>query len=615
MTGGLLQLVAYGAQDIYLTGNPQITFFKVVYRRHTNFAMEAIQQVFDGVVDFGQKVSCTIARNGDLIGRMYLEVLIDSFEIPVDETDLVAQHNLCGPITKGSVAKTCFMNKLGNGMIKYVEIEIGGQLIDRQYGEWMDIWAQLTKKGYGDHHYNYLVTTDAFCVDDEVGNSLKLYIPLQFWFCDNPGLAIPLIALQYHEVRLNLHLHDLDHIVRFDAMAGLPGIISPGGKDTCLQNEIPLLDTYSEAQLYAKNVFVYQNQQFQQINNKKNKRVEAICDYKARNYLRNNWQKLAIKSCQLYVDYIYLDTDERRRFAQVSHEYLITQVEYTGANAVSKNIIDVNIDLDLNHPVKELIWVIENDPHLNNEIVDNCYKGCIPSCAVDPADRFTWLNNAPTCSIQGNHLGFEYSEPIGNVWFPETINNEQPIGLTSISGMLLPKQNVDPSIIPDDPSYLDNESGNTGKQILLNSRPKSGIRFWEQVDSAVIQLNGHDRFSRRDGRYFKWVQTYQHHSGFEPGINNIYCYSFALKPENHQPSGTCNFSRIDSATLNLKLFKSIIGPKNFIKCPKGATGKINYDSNGYCYYSSSVDRKVRVYATNYNVLRIMSGMGGLAYSN
>ena len=104
----------------------------------------------------------------------------------------------------------------------------------------MDIWAQLRKKGYGDHHYNYLVTTDAFCVDDEVGNSLKLYIPLQFWFCDNPGLAIPLIALQYHEVRLNLHLHDLDHIVRFHAMAGLPGIISPGGKDTCLLNEIPL---------------------------------------------------------------------------------------------------------------------------------------------------------------------------------------------------------------------------------------------------------------------------------------------------------------------------------------------------------------------------------------
>ena len=116
MGGGLMQLVAYGAQDIYLTGNPQITFFKVVYRRHTNFSMEAIEQTFSGSPDFGRKVYCTISRNGDLIHRVYLQV-----KLPAVTAKAASYHR--------------WVNYVGHALIKSVEIEIGGQRIDKHYGD------------------------------------------------------------------------------------------------------------------------------------------------------------------------------------------------------------------------------------------------------------------------------------------------------------------------------------------------------------------------------------------------------------------------------------------------------------------------------------------------
>ena len=237
MGGGLMQLVAYGAQDIYLTGNPQITFFKVVYRRHTNFAMESIEQVFNGVANFGNKVVCTIARNGDLVGRMYLEIDLSNDTLESD------------------------VSRLGFKLIKSAEVEIGGQRIDKHYGEWMDIWNQLSQPVNQLHKLNEMVNGALV----QNGNR-KLYIPLQFWFNTNPGLALPLIALQYHEVKVSID--------------------------------------------FAK-----------------------IGDIKGINSYNNNSQLLSSSSfinCCLYCDYIFLDTDERRRFAQVSHEYLIEQLQTTG---------------------------------------------------------------------------------------------------------------------------------------------------------------------------------------------------------------------------------------------------------------------------------------------
>ena len=378
MGGGLMQLVAYGAQDIYLTGNPQITFFKVVYRRHTNFAMEAVEQTLNGTVATNGSTTATISRNGDLVGRMYLESTLP-----------VAQ------VLNSTVAE-----------INAVTVEIGGQQIDKHYGHWMEVWAELvenkTGQGAGTLFQNMsgfgmgVESNTATAFADAAAGSQAMFAvldnnaqvvncPLFFWFNRNPGLALPLIALQYHEVKIKVE-----------------------------------------------------------------------------------WGTVTHSGHKLWADYIYLDTDERRRFAQVSHEYLIEQVQ-TASFATGNSL-----DLTFNHPVKELIWT-----------GGDLSGGAIPVLAAE---------------------------------------------------------------------------GTTYRLVL----------------------NGHDRMAARDSRYFTRTQVWQHHTGHGGLVNNsIAVYSFALKPEEHQPSGTCNFSRIDNAQLK----------------------------------SSANMTTPNVYAVNYNVLRVMSGMGGLAYSN
>ena len=381
-----MQLVAYGAQDIYLTGNPQITFFKVVYRRHTNFSMEAIEQTWNGSDTGNGRCTATISRNGDLVHRMYLEL---------DPAGDVAVNN---PSAKG---------------ITNIELEIGGQKIDKHSGTWMETWAELTEPNptaltvqnstgmTGGTLFQNMSCMGG--IDLAANTPEKIFVPLQFWFCRNPGLALPLIALQYHEVKVIL-----EH-------------------------------TYATA------------------------------------------FTAALTSNKLFCDYIYLDTDERRRFAQVSHEYLIEQVQEQTLSAPTGTS-----DLNFNHPVKELIWVTGT------------------AFAVDGA---------------------------------------------------------------------------------FNSVATNGSTY-------LLKLNGHDRFAARDFRYFTRTQVWEHHTGpggLDSSVNGhgqsndgIAVYSFALKPEEHQPSGTCNFSRIDNAQL---------------------------------VASGGAPAADKIFAVNYNVLRIMSGMGGLAYSN
>ena len=402
MGGGLMQLVAYGAQDIYLTGNPQITFFKVVYRRHTNFSMESIEQTWNGttgigdVTDTNKRCTATISRNGDLVHRMYIEI-------------------------KGNPGAV--QNPTAYGLVS-AEVEIGGQKIDKQTGQWMNVWSHLTEPNPS-CHVGQCGAADAaadagtlFQKMSGMGGAIGeadagaiYYVPLFFWFNRNPGLALPLIALQYHEVKV---------------------------------------------------------------------------------ILEHNWNTAftAMTGQSLWCDYIYLDTDERRRFAQVSHEYLIEQVQEqtitTGA---------ASSELNFNHPVKELVF-------------------CVGGSARTAVGALT---------------------TIGTLGSPGTYQ---------------------------------------------------------------LKLNGHDRFAARDHTYFSRTQVWEHHTGpggltaaagatpaeghGGAGSDGIGVYSFALKPEEHQPSGTCNFSRIDNAQ----------------------------------FVGSSADcLATHCFAVNYNVLRIMSGMGGLAYSN
>ena len=392
MGGGLMQLVAYGAQDIYLTGNPQITFWKVVYRRCTNFAIESVEQTFMGNATAGSRATATISRNGDLVSNCVLEVNVTTAG--------------AGALTSAGI----------HNLVESVEVEIGGQKIDKHYAAWLQIWNELSNAHFGPKDNDSAPVESGY--GKVVGSALDasttetLYCPLAFWFNRNPGLALPLIALQYHEVKFNFQFASAA-AVRGDATA-----------------------------------------------------------------------EVTVNSIKMFVDYIYLDTEERRRFAQQSHEYLIDQVQFTGA--VSKTSAagsSQSLRLDFNHPCKELVWVLRE------------------TTAGDGA------GHASDFKGQGHNSS-----------------------------------------------------------------------------SALLQLNGHDRFAKRSMNYFTRVQPLQHHTNIPHG-DRIAVYSFGLRPEDHQPSGTCNFSRIDNATLQLT---------------DGANG---------------AGDEYQVYATNYNVLRIMSGMGGLAYSN
>jgi len=288
MGGGLLQLVAYGAQDVYLTGNPQITFFKVAYRRHTNFAIEAIEQTFNGSAAFGSRVTCQVTRNGDLINRIYF-------------TGTIINNNT-GTAPTGSVGLVPYF---GLKLLKTIELEIGGQRIDKHYSEWLYIWNELSLPVGKRDGYKLMVGGDKYnrstCL--KVGDSYSLHVPLEFWFCRNVGLALPLIALQYHEVKVNIELETA----------------------TAMIDNGPNFSAYPT----------------------------TMADDNSK--LTGTAGNIALTGASLWVDYIFLDTDERRRFAQLSHEYLIEQLQFTGADTISGNTSKSmkSIRMNFNHPCKE----------------------------------------------------------------------------------------------------------------------------------------------------------------------------------------------------------------------------------------------------------------------
>jgi hypothetical protein len=411
-----------------------------MYRRYTNFALEAIEQTFQGTVDFGKKVTCTIARNGDLINKIYLQV-----QTPALSVDSVWAGALVKPF---SIAWT---NSFGHALIRYVTLEVGGQKIDTHYGEWLEIWNSLTQVSEKENGYNHMVGRYASSVG-LIGNadsSRIYYIPLMFWFNKNPGLSLPLIALQYHEVKINMELRTVAELV--------VGLTATGDRD------------------FASNV-------------------------------SNAGAGISLVNAALWVDYVYLDTEERRQFAQMSHEYLIDQLQFTGYESIFIDQVSQKVRLNYNHPVKELIWTLQWEPN------------------------FT--------------VGTAYND-----WFNFS---------AALPGVPVPSNAVD------------------------------------LITDSIIILNGHERFALRPQTYFRLVQPYQSHTRIPD--NFIYLYSFGLRPEEHQPSGTVNMSRIDNAQLKFNM-------TNVANLPAPSS------------QWSGANGRIGTYAPNYNVFRVMSGMGGLAYSN
>jgi hypothetical protein len=536
MGGGLMQLVAYGAQDVYLTGNPQITFWKVTYRRHTNFSMESIEQTFNGQADFGRRVTCTISRNGDLAYRTYLQVTLPEINQNMGNTG-------------GNGVWARWLDFPGEQMISQVEVEIGGQRIDRQYGDWMHLWNQLTlskeqERGYyrmiGNTTQLTFITDPSFSAVDgpcsssaptqvcEPRNALPettLYVPLQFWYCRNPGLALPLIALQYHEVKINLDLRPIDECLWAVADLGCTGSSS------------------------------------QRVTNAYNQSLVAA---------------------SLYVDYVFLDTDERRRMAQNPHEYLIEQLQFTGDESVGSS--SNKIKLNFNHPCKELVFVVQPDSNVDYCSSLTCGTTLYSALGAQPFNYTDGIDALPN-SI----MAFGGKKSVITSGFVNGSGLFADAGAVDVttSGNSFWTGGEDNGAYPDFASAQASGVSDAGTFVLAES--SLDMHCWGQnpVVTAKLQLNGQDRFSEREGTYFDLVQPYQHHTrNPDTGIN---VYSFALRPEEHQPSGSCNFSRIDNATLQLVLSNATV--------------------------AGTSTAKVRVYATNYNVLRVMSGMGGLAYSN
>jgi len=417
MAGGLLQIVASGAQDVYLTGNPQITFFKVVYRRHTNFSMESIQQFFrnEQNLDFGKSAYSVIERKADLMSGAVLEITLPALNQ-----------------TQGGNTRVNWVDGIGNALIKSAIVKIGGYTVDTQSGEWMDIHSQYNVTKDKRNTYDEMVGNRATDTNILADNELTLHIPLNFWF-SNPGLALPIEALQYHDVEIYFNFANLADMIVSDVTS----VSAP-------------LDTNG-----------------------------AVASFRA---------------CKLYVDYVFLDTDEKRRTIQSSHEYLIEQVQTLNPEDIAINDTSRKLDLFLKHPVKALYWVMSN-------------------------------NQYTTTGSTGK--------------------NNQPL-------------------LYDADNSVENKDTFTTMKLLFN---------------------GGDRFTERPAKYFRLTQPYQYFKCCPDKY--IYSYSFALRPYDLQPSGTCNFSRIDNVKMN-----------------------ITFNSTNQTATAS----KLKVYAVNYNVLRVMNGMSSVVFS-
>ncbi|AGE57567.1 major capsid protein VP54 [Acanthocystis turfacea Chlorella virus NTS-1] len=522
MPGAVSQLVSYGAQDVYLTGNPQITFFKAIYRRYTNFAVESIQQAMDGTTDFGKFPTCTISRNGDLAGPIWIEVTLpnllgynitptppvqlgnatlanasnvltlanvyadpsgnywQTFRNGNSYSNLIAAYSnvsgnyyasanvsniyntsqYSGNITTWPymvatanvstpplndfyipTANLRYVNGIGLALFNSVELQLGGQRIDKHYSEWWDIWSELTETAEHLQGYNTMVGrydpgyySDNYDITQSRGGTY--YVPLKFCYNTNPGQYLPLVALSYHDVKLNFNINDYLN---------------------CIRCNYPVTSLTSQV----------------------------------------GSNPLAITNFKLYCDYVFLDAPERIRMSEIQHEYLVTQLQWQGTEPVTapsapNGTTNRKITVNFNHPVKCIIIVYQ------------------AASSIAQGD-----------AVNGNDI-FNYQIP-----------------------------------------------GDTGAEI---------------IEAMTLLINGSERFSAREGAYFRLVQPYQH--SVRVPSKSVYLYSFALEDiDSKQPCGSANFTRYDSAQLQMVLNPNL---------PSG---------------------QFQIFAPNYNILRVASGMGGLAFAN
>jgi hypothetical protein len=517
MPGGYFQLTMQGPADIYLTGNPSISFFKFVYRRYTPFSMELINLPYNVIPTFSTtqttEAHCNIDRNADLLSNCYL-----LYDLPAIYTDNI-------PFS--------WADSIGNKIIDEVSIKCDGQNIDRQFGDFMKIESDLTLTSTAKIKYDMLVNgnTNINNIDYPIGNldypslpAKRLLIPFQFWFCKNTGLSIPLIALQYTKLRIDIIYTRLNEIFKI----GTPPI-SPVQMFTPDTSELSENNKIFQAQLISEgwdqtNVF-----------------------YR----FAKSWDQYS----SILANYIYLGDDERKKFAQTSHEYLITQVQkrtYLGLMRGPSQLY-----LTLNYPVKELIWFLRRaDAYKKNDWYNFTDNDC-PEL----------LNNV-------KNLRDFLILPCINTLTENSFNNT----LTELKNLSMEFT----QILNDNYARLF-----AGEPITVMNSQKWD--YYSIMKNAKLVFNGHDRFEQQDNTYFENEEVYKYHSG--KGRKGLYVYSFSITPEKDQPSGTCNMSRINEQQLFINIFDTNVAPQ----------------------INDKFD--LHLYATNFNVFRIMGGIGQLVFSN
>lgn len=493
MGGGLFQLAAYGIENYYLTEDPQITYFKIVYRRHTNFSIEPIPQFFNIKANFSNRVSCTISKIGDLINRTY--IVIDLPNIP----------------TLPNNAKVRWINNIGYGLIKTVEFEVGGKIIDSSYGDWLYIWNELNKRDLDD----IIGNVPELIEYSSSKNGYRLYVPLSFYFCRNVSLSLPIIALEYNEVKINVEFNDISSCL----------IVGPTHY-ICLEDSICLFKPYEMLQIddtdnyvqfinfdisslkmgyikmnnnvgltvgailtgletkYQTKVYDPSTNQFKMI-----KTNDEILNLTKSNMTFRNIYNLTLVDAYLLVDYVYLDNLERLKFAKSNHEYLIDVCQFDN----DKMIFNSNNKIKIGYfnPTKEIIIRAQYDYMIND-------------------------------------------------YYKDTFN------------------------------------------YTTSFNPKNAKSL---IKKMMIKLNGFNREIDYDKMFYTYIQALQHHNSLPP--LGLFMYSFSLKPFDSQPSGSCNFSKIDDITIDITV------------------EPISYNRTA----------KIKIYAFSWNIFRIMDGIGGLVFSS
>ena len=565
MPGGIIDLQFTGASNIYLTGNPQITYFKNVYKKYSNFSMEYIELPFKTISDLQSntetKNTCKIERHADLVKDIYLlydlPAIYNYFELPVEDLDddifdeLGIDTQLFSDMTKMYIPFK-WVDSIGNILINETSLNLNGQSINKLRGEYMEVKSRMTlneskKKVYDkmvngynqSSNYQHITNMDASGNFSYPGiSSKRLYVPLDFWFCKNSAFALPLIALQYTLCDVDIQFSRYNYLFKI----GNP-LISP--------MELKANNNLSEDN---QKIYNFIDAYIKIMNNNFNLNIFSF-DNIIKIFIITDWTP----NYMLLANYIFLDNDERKFFAQTSHEYLIQQTHYHLHDGLKRGLNKFKINI--NHPVTEFIWYLkkELDTLDNNWFNFTTLKNNI---LIDEMDKY---RNLITNITEDNHNLF-------NSNYLQNLNK-----LDSSLNIVL----------------RDRFRNLFGEEIFTTNRTLVDKTKWDNysiMKTFKLLFNGNDRFSMRDNKFFEYLQIYKYHSGNT--MKGLYNYNFSLDPENiKQPSGAVNMSRINKQEIEMEIYNT---------------------GNPDQYYNKF---DLHLYSVNYNVFRIIGGIGQITFSN